>query len=310
MNMEIHYGYDNLHFANPVVTMGIFDGVHLGHRVIIDRLKEMAKLIGGESVVVTFEPHPRLVLSKERAGISFLSTPAEKIMLLENAGVDHLVIINFTKALSNLEPYDFIRDILVEKTGVKHLIVGYDHHFGKSRKGDFAKIAECAAIFGFTVEQVAQVTTQDGTVSSTSVREALLGGRLETANRLLGYNYMLSGTVTTGRGIGRSLGFPTANIIPGDNFKLIPADGVYAVRTIIGGRQLKGALSIGSNPTVSSAGKRSVEVNIFDFDSDIYGQEITVVFMYRLRDEIRFDSPESLVRQIELDKQQAIRLLA
>ncbi|MGB8491110.1 MAG: bifunctional riboflavin kinase/FAD synthetase, partial [Bacteroidales bacterium] len=309
MNMEIHYGYDNLHFASPVVTLGIFDGVHLGHRVIIDRLKEMAKLIGGESVVVTFDPHPRLVLSKERSGISFLTTTAEKIFLLENAGVDHLVIIKFTKRLSNLEPDEFIRDILVEKTGVKHLIVGYDHHFGKGRKGDFAKIAECAAVFGFTVEQVAQVTTRDGTVSSTSIREALLGGRLETANRLLGYNYTLSGTVTTGRGIGRSLGFPTANIIPADGFKLIPADGVYAVRTIVGGRQLNGALSIGSNPTVSTAGTRSVEVNIFDFDSDIYGQELTVIFMYRLRDEIRFDSPGSLARQMELDKQQAIRLL-
>ncbi len=308
--MKVHEGYENLSLVNPFVTIGVFDGVHLGHRALLDHLSSGAVKAGAESVVITFNPHPRLVLSEKTEGLYFLSTLEEKKKLLAESKIDHLIILNFTKELGNLEAADFIREILVGKIGLKRLIVGYDNHFGKNKEGDFKKIRECAELFNFEVEQISEVSAREGVISSTAIREALLKGRLEDAGRLLGYDYSLTGTVIQGRKLGRSFGFPTANIKPSDSHKLIPADGVYAVEVLVGNEKLPGMLSIGFNPTVNKGREiRSIEVHIFNFDMDLYNQSATIIFRFRLRNEKRFDSVKQLARQMELDKQAAMRLL-
>jgi riboflavin kinase / FMN adenylyltransferase len=309
-SMIIHEGYENLNLKHPFVTVGVFDGVHLGHQALLCQLVSRAKKSGGESVVITFNPHPRLVLSGKTEGFFFLSTLDEKKKLLAESGIDHLIILNFTPELGNMEADDFIKKILVGEIGVKHLIVGYDNHFGKGKGGDIKKICEYAELFDFEVEQVGGVYAPEGIVSSTYIRDALLKGRLEKANRWLGYNYAISGKVVEGRKLGRSLGFPTANIKPADIYKLIPADGVYAVETMVGNRSLRGMISIGFNPTVNEdRGLRSIEVNIFDFDEDLYGQTIEAIFRFRLRDERKFKDSRQLSEQMKLDKQTAMRLL-
>jgi len=308
--MIIHDGYKDIKLISPVVTLGIFDGVHRGHQDLLGHLVSRAKEINGESVVITFDPHPRLVLDKNRNELSFLTTMDEKKTLLGNAGIDHVIIIRFTPEFSRMNACDFVKEVLVQKIGTSYLVVGYDHHFGKDGGGNFDTIKECAASFGFSVEQVQGLKTEEGAISSSIIRDALLKGKLDDANRLLGYNYSLRGSIVKGRRIGRMLGFPTANIKPDYQYKLIPGDGVYAVGVQIDRFWLKGMLSIGKNPTVSSAsGSRSIEVNIFDFEKDIYGKEIKVVFRSRLRDEIKFDSIEQLARQMELDREHATRLL-
>jgi riboflavin kinase / FMN adenylyltransferase len=309
--MIIHKGFEGLNLFHPVVTIGVFDGVHLGHRHLLNQLVLIARQTGGESAVITFNPHPRLVLAENTEDVSFLSTLEEKKKLLADTHIDHLIIIDFSKDLSNMEAVDFIREILVGKIGVKHLIVGYDNHFGKNKEGDLNKILECADIYNFSVEQSEKVTEPDGAISSTAIRNALLNGRLEDANRWLGYNYSLTGTVVQGKKLGRSLGYPTANIKPSDKFKLLPADGVYAVEVQSDNRQMRGMLSIGFNPTVNKdTTGRSVEVNIFDFNGDLYRQTITVLFRFRIRDEIKFDNTEQLAGQMKLDKEEALRLLS
>jgi riboflavin kinase / FMN adenylyltransferase len=309
--MIIHEEYENLKLVDPFVTIGVFDGVHLGHRALLDHLASRAMKAGGESIVITFNPHPRLVLSEKTEGISFLSTLDEKKRLLAKSIIDHLIILNFTRELSNLEAVDFIREILVGRIGVKHLIIGYDNHFGKNKGGDFNRIRECAGFFDFEVEQVEGISSSEGIISSTAIRDALLKGYLEDANGWLGYNYSLTGTVVQGRKLGRLVGFPTANIKPADIYKLIPADGVYAVEVLFDNKQLPGMLSIGFNPTVNKGeSRRSVEVHIFNFDMDLYDQTITIIFRYRLRDEVKFENVRLLAEQMKLDKQKAMRLLA
>jgi riboflavin kinase/FMN adenylyltransferase len=308
--MELHIGCENLHLKDPVVTIGIFDGVHRGHRVIIDRLISQAKMSGGESVIITFNPHPRLVLENESANISFLTTLEEKTALLSNAGADHLIIIKFDRELSSMTAPDFIREILIAKIGMRHLIVGHDHHFGNRGRGDFQTIARYSRSANFTVEQLPEIKDGNITISSSLIREALLSGELDKANKWLGYNYSLKGVVIEGRKIGRELGFPTANIKPLDSFKLIPADGVYAVEVKMNGTVYKAMLSIGFNPTVrKQRGERSIEVHIFDFKQSIYDLEIEIVFRHRLRDEIKFSDAGALARQIESDKVNALKML-
>ncbi len=311
MVMIVHNGLGNILLKSPVVTLGIFDGVHLGHRALLEALVTEAEKSGGESVVMTFYPHPKLVLSGSPATLYFLSTLEEKKRLLENAGIGHLVIIEFNHNFSNISACDFIKKILIGKIGARHLIVGHNHHFGKRGKGDFATIEECAGKYDLKIERIDGVKTGDGYISSSRIREALLNGSLEKANSLLGYCYQLSGTIVEGRHLGKSIGFPTANIEPADPHKLVPCDGVYAVETIIEGKLLKGMLSIGYNPTVSSgSGKRTIEVHIFDFDKEIYGKEIIIIFRFRMRDEKRFSGLDPLAAQMILDKQQAIRMLS
>jgi riboflavin kinase/FMN adenylyltransferase len=308
--MVIHKGYENLNLVNPVVTMGIFDGVHRGHCALLGRLVARAREVKGESVVITFSPHPRLVLDKKIESLSFLTTMEEKIYLLEKLHIDHLIIIEFSKRFGMIEACDFVKNILVEKIGTMHLILGYNHHFGKSREGDFNTIQQCALSFDFKVEQAQGFHTEEGDISSSSIRKALIAGRLDAATSWLGYNYSLTGTIVEGRKIGRSMGFPTANIRPDYHYKLIPCDGVYAVEVVLEGSKLPGVLSIGSNPTVNSdKEKKSIEVHIMNYDEDIYGKSISVIFRKRLRDEIKFDSREQLTEQMKLDKQQAMIIL-
>lgn len=308
--MQIHYGYENLRIRNPIVTTGIFDGVHKGHRALLDFLVLRAKELNGVSTVLTFSPHPRLVLEQTPGKLSFLTTLEEKKKLLEQADIDHLVIIEFNKVFSNMRACDFVKDILNEKIGTKHLIIGYNHHFGRKGEGDFNTIKQCAESLDFIVEQVGGFKSEEGSVSSSVIREALLSGRLDEANKWLGYFYSVTGKVVKGRQIGRSIGFPTANIETDDGYKLIPAKGVYAVEVQINGKVYTGMLSIGTNPTVNEdTSLRSIEVYILDFNEDIYGKVITVVFRKRLRDEIKFDSTAQLSDQMKLDKEQTLQLL-
>jgi riboflavin kinase/FMN adenylyltransferase len=308
--MIIHDGYENPGLIFPVVTLGIFDGVHMGHKALLNCLVSRAVEENGTSVVVTFDPHPRMVLSEKQEGFSLLTTMDEKRRLLENAKIDHLIIIPFDRDFSNLNACDFIDKVLVKKIGARHLIVGYDHHFGKHGEGNYDTIKQCAESLNFKVEQIPQVVTPDGAISSSSIREALLNGKLEMANRCLGYDYSLSGKIIEGRRLGRNLGFPTANIEPDDKYKLIPGDGVYAVEADLGNQILPGMLSIGLNPTVNKGTKsRSIEVHIFNFERDIYRKHINVIFRYWLRNEIRFENVKQLAEQMVLDKQHALRLL-
>jgi riboflavin kinase/FMN adenylyltransferase len=308
--MIVHNGFENLDLCSPVVTMGIFDGVHRGHRSLLDTLVLRAAQEKGDPVVITFNPHPRLVLEKNHSGLSFLSTITEKTKLLSEAGIGHLVIIEFNKSFSDIGACDFIQKVLVEKIKTRHLIIGYDHHFGAKGEGNFKTIKQCAKSFNFTVEKVEGLNSAEGPVSSSSIREALLKGRLEEANNWLGYNYSINGRIVEGKKIGRSLGYPTANIKPDYEYKLIPADGVYAVMVRINEADLPGMLSIGKNPTINSGDdSRTIEVNIFNFDKDVYGSSIKVTFRKRLRNEIRFGSIEQLVRQMNRDKEQAMIIL-
>lgn len=306
--MIIHNGYENLVIVSPVVTLGIFDGVHRGHRMLIDCLISRAKETGGESVVITFSPHPRLVLEKDHLNLTFLTTLEEKKDLLEKAGIDHLVIIDFSIEFSRMPACDFVKDILSGRIGTKYLIVGYDHHFGRNGEGDFDTIKQCSGSLDFKLEKVQGLQTEEGAISSTSIRDALLNGRLDDANRLLGYNYSLTGIIVDGEKIGRSIGFPTANIRP-EAHKLIPANGVYAVEVKTDDGYYPGMMSIGTNPTLNrEKGIRSIEVNILNFDRDIYDSDITVIFRKRLRDEIKFDSLDQLAIQMIQDKADTLKL--
>jgi riboflavin kinase/FMN adenylyltransferase len=309
--MIIHHGYNNLKINSPVVTMGIFDGVHRGHATLLNYLVRRAGDFYGESVVITFHPHPRLILDKNKEGLSFLSSMEEKVELLRKANVDHLVIIEFTRAFSRMKACDFVENILGNKIGTKHLVIGYDHHFGYKGEGNIKTINECSGSMGFEVEQVQGLRTLEGTISSSLIRNSLLRGDIEGAAKMLGYNYSVMGKVIGGKKIGRKIGFPTANIEPEYHYKLVPGDGVYAVEVHTGGITKPGMLSIGQNPTVNkTTGKRTIEVNILNFEADIYGKDIEVVFRYRLRDEKKFGSLDQLKKQMEKDKADTLQLLA
>jgi riboflavin kinase/FMN adenylyltransferase len=308
--MIIHEGYENLSLSSPVVTLGIFDGVHRGHRALLDYLVTRARESQAESVVITFSPHPRLVLDKNTSGLFFLTTIDEKKLLLKNAGIDHLVLIEFTREFSNISACDFIKDILVGKIGTKHLIIGYDHHFGRKGEGDFNTIKECAKNLDFSVEQVQGFQTADGVISSSAIREALLTGHMDEANKWLGYSYSLTGTVIEGRRIGRDIGFPTANIKPVSDHKLIPNNGVYAVEVYLENIKYPGMMSIGTNPTVNNDPDfRSIEVHILGFEGNIYGHRITVDFIKKLRDEKKFENLQQLIDQMNSDKIETLHLL-
>jgi len=299
---------------NPVITTGTFDGVHLGHRTILNRLKEIAARNKGESVLITFFPHPRMVLYPDDNDLKLLNTQDEKIKLLEKAGIDHLIIIPFTKEFSRLSAVEFVRDLLVNKIGVKKLVIGYNHHFGRNREGTLEQLKDYASTYGFEIEEIPAQDVDDVNISSTKIRNALLDGDIQTANSYLGYDYFLSGNIIKGNRIGQTLGFPTANIEVEEKYKLIPADGVYAVKAELDGKIHKGMLNIGVRPTLYKEGdgesKKSIEINIFDFDDDIYDQRLTVYFKARIRDEKKFDNLEALKKKLIIDKEKSIRLLA
>jgi riboflavin kinase/FMN adenylyltransferase len=295
---------------NPVLTTGTFDGVHLGHLKIIRRLKELAHAIQGESVVLTFHPHPRMILYPEDDSLRLLSTMEEKIGLLEAAGVQHLIIHPFSKEFSRLTSLDFVRNVIVNQIGTRKLVIGYNHHFGRNREGSFEHLRQFGPLYGFDVEEIAARDVDQVEVSSTKIRKALQEGDVDTARAYLGRPYSLEGKVIKGRQLGRTLGFPTANISVTDPHKLIPAEGIYAVRVTAGTFKGIGMMSIGKNPTVSKGGEQTIEVNILNFDQDIYGEIIRVDFIKRLRDEIKFAGLEELKAQLYKDRDTTLQVFA
>jgi len=309
--VQIHYNLDNFKAINPVVTIGTFDGVHLGHREVISELKRISVLLGGESVIFTFEPHPRLIIAPSEDSLRLLSTKDEKISLIEKLGIDHLVIFPFTNQFSKLPYNEFVTNILVGKMKLSTLVVGYDHRFGQGRKGDFHSLELLSDALHFNVEQLSELLVEDKVVSSTKIRLALTSGDIARANHFLGYRYPLSGKVIEGKQLGRKLGFPTANIETLDDHKLIPGDGVYAVFVKSDGVIYKGMLNIGIRPTVNyNADHKSIEVHIFDFESDIYNSQITLYFVSKIRDEQKFAGIEQLKGQLIKDKTFALDILS
>ncbi len=307
--MKVYYGIDDfVPPAYPVVTTGTFDGVHCGHMELLNRIKTLAKNHNGETVVVTFNPHPRTVIHPD-VQIKLIHTIEEKIARLEKAGVDHFVIIPFTKAFSRTTSTSFVRDILILQLQTKLLVIGYDHQFGRNREGTVSDLAEYAVTYGFEIEQIEAQTFEDINISSTKIRKALEEGDFETANQFLGYDFMLTGTVVHGNKLGKSIGYPTANIDVRNEHKLIPANGVYAVEVEIQGENFGGMLNIGSKPTVSSEQEQSIEVHVFEFEKDVYGEEIKVNFKKRIRSERKFKNVKALTTQLGVDKLSALEIL-
>ncbi|WP_375444831.1 bifunctional riboflavin kinase/FAD synthetase [uncultured Fibrella sp.] len=308
--MIVHRGIDSLSpIPYAVVTSGTFDGVHLGHQTILKRLNEVARgHADGQSVVMTYWPHPRTVVSNDSQDLRLLSTLDEKIELLEQAGVDHLVVIPFTRAFSQLTSEEFIQQVLVEGLGTKKLVIGYDHRFGRDREGGFDYIQAHQTDYGFEVEEIPRQDIEAIGISSSKIRTALNEGNIDAATRFLGRPYSVTGTIVKGRQLGRTIGFPTANLQVDDAIKLIPANGVYAVDVIQGGQTYGGMLNIGFRPTVAGE-HQTIETYIFDFDRDIYGEHMTLQFRAFLRPEQKFTGLPALVEQLQKDEQTARELL-
>lgn len=292
---------------HTVVTIGTFDGVHIGHSAILKRLVETAKKEDLDSVVLTFFPHPRMVL-QQHSEISLLNTIDERAQLLEKTGLEHLVIHQFTHAFSRLTALEYVRDILVNGLKAKKIIIGYDHRFGRNRTANIENLKEFGLTYGFEVEEISAKELDDVTISSTKIRNALNAGDIETANSYLGYNYMLTGEVEKGKALGRTINYPTANLKLKEKYKLIPKNGVYVVASIIEGKKIFGITSIGTNPTVGGK-KRTIETHFLNFNKDLYGKEITIEFLKHIRDEETFDSIEELRQEIEIDEKKAIQFL-
>jgi len=317
--MQVHRDISNLpFFKNAVITIGTFDGVHTGHLQILNQLKKEATLVGGETVIITFDPHPRMIVHKSTsAAIKLLSTLSEKIELLENQHIDHLVVVPFTFEFSEQSAEAYISNFLVERFHPHSLIIGYDHRFGKDRQGDYKLLESYQATFSFIVKEIPEHILHHIIISSTRIRQALKEKDLQTANEYLGYPYFFEGKVIEGDKLGRTLGYPTANIEVNDANKLIPANGVYAVEVVLGNiskannehiEHHQGMMNIGTRPTVGGT-KEVIEVNIFDFDESIYHQNIRVYIKYFLRYEVKFNGLDALKDQLALDKINSLQLL-
>jgi riboflavin kinase/FMN adenylyltransferase len=307
--MKIYEGLSNIpNIPNPVVTSGTFDGVHLGHQKILIQIKESARQLKGETVLITFWPHPRLVLYPEQHNLRLLSTFEEKTKLLEQFGVDHLITIPFTHEFSQMSSREFIEKVLVQKIKTKKLIIGYDHRFGKNREGSFEYLQANSAEFGFEMEEISRQEVDYIGVSSTKIRKALEEGDLETAKGYLGRPYELTGIVVRGKQIGRSIGFPTANIQIQTDYKLIPKEGVYAVEAEIDNISYRAMLNIGMRPTVDG-NQQTIEANLFDFEGDLYGKQLTIKLKHFLREEQKFENIEALKAQLICDQELAKSLL-
>ena len=293
---------------NAVVTIGTFDGVHIGHRKIISGIKELAAKTGGETVLLTFFPHPRMILHPEDESLKLINTIGEKAELLEQLGVDHLIITPFSRDFSNQTPEEYIREVLVNNIGTKKIVIGYDHRFGKDRQGGLSDLVKLGPVYGFEVVEIPEQDINDVAVSSTRIRSALLEGKIELANTFLGYPFFITGTVTRGDQVGRQIGFPTANIVIDEHYKLIPSDGIFAVKVKVAGEVYNGMGYIGSRPTINGL-TRNIEVNIFDFDKDIYNQPIRMEFHNFVRGDMKLSSLDELKAQIAKDKEQVKRLL-
>ena len=286
---------------NPVLTLGMFDGIHIGHQAIISQLNQIAGNIHGESVLLTFKPHPRVVLGKGAEDLELLTTLEEKIDLLEKAGLENLILHPFTKEFAGLSSEEFVKELLVDEIGIHTIVIGYDHHFGKNRQGNFQQLHEFSKKYGFNCIKIEEVRSNGNHISSTQIRNALWEGNLEFARKGLGRNYALSGKVVHGDKIGRTFGFPTANLEI-EKYKLIPKNGVYLVKVQLGNEYFKGLLSIGTRPTVTNSEEKRVEVYLLDFDRSIYGEILNLELIEFIREDMKFDSLEELIQQMNADK--------
>ncbi|RFS19768.1 bifunctional riboflavin kinase/FAD synthetase [Chitinophaga silvatica] len=309
--MQVHRDLDQLpEFHNAVITIGTFDGVHAGHRFIIEQLQQAARQCGGETVIITFDPHPREVLQPKPNNIRLLTTLPEKIALLKQAGINHLVVVPFTKAFSEMPAISYLEDFLIKRFRPHTIIIGYDHRFGHNREGGLELLEKEQQQYGFQLIEIPKQIVHDLTVSSTKIRNSLHEGSVKLANELLGYTYFLSGTVTHGDKMGRQLGYPTANLQLTDDRKLIPAEGIYAVlASINGGTPLPAVMSIGNRPTFNGTDLR-LEVHIFNFNEDIYDQEVNVSFIDYIRPNKKFDAIDALIQQMDKDSAEAKRIIS
>ncbi|HZW38469.1 MAG TPA: bifunctional riboflavin kinase/FAD synthetase [Ignavibacteriaceae bacterium] len=306
--MEVFYDVAEVPYnKKTILTLGTFDGLHLGHQQILNKIISKAK-DDGRSFLITFEPHPRTVLSKGFEA-RIITTLEEKIKVLEKIGIDNLLVINFTKEFSQISSEDFIKNYLVEKIGLSDIVIGYDHHFGKGRSGNKETLINLGKEYDFEVTQVDAENVNGETISSTKIRNAILDGDIKTANKFLGRDYTFSGVVVEGDKRGRTLGFPTANIDLHHKSKIVPKTGIYAVQIIVEGIKYNGVMSIGTRPTFYNFGNITIEVFIFDFDKEIYGESVEVFVVERLRDELKFNDVNKLIKQMNLDCQQAKEVL-
>lgn len=289
------------------VTIGTFDGVHLGHRKILERLINNAKNIGLKSTVLTFFPHPRMVLQKD-TDIKLLNTLEEKVQILDSLGLDYLIVHPFTRDFSRLSATEFVRDILVNNLRTKKIIIGYDHRFGRNRNANIHDLTAFGNALDFEVEEISAQEIDEVSVSSTKIRNALLEGDITTANTYLNYAYMLTGIVKKGKGLGKQFGFPTANLHIPEEYKLIPKNGVYVVKSVLNDKEHYGMMNIGFNPTVSGT-EKSIEVNFFEFEGNLYDKKIQVAILHHIRDEHKFDSVQELKEQLKKDKNHSLALI-
>jgi riboflavin kinase/FMN adenylyltransferase len=316
--MDVYRDIDQLPpFRNAVITIGTFDGVHQGHRQIIEHLQQEARKINGETVIITFHPHPRKVVSSAILGIRLINTLGEKIELLEKSGVDHLAIVPFTEVFANQPAEDYVHNFLIEKFHPHTIIIGYDHRFGRDRQGDYRLLEKMSTSYNYILKEIPKHMLDEIAISSTNIREAIIHGDVATANKLLGYDFFFEGIVVDGDKLGRKLGYPTANLKLTDEEKIHLGDGIYAVYVEFPvhsksrsstSKLFKGMMSIGFRPTVD-AKKRVIEVNIFDFDKDIYGETIRVYVKKYLRAEIKFNNLDDLTKQIGQDKVDSLKCL-
>jgi riboflavin kinase/FMN adenylyltransferase len=301
--LKVYYSLEEVPtIKNPVLTLGTYDGVHIGHQQIIDFLSKSAKRIDGETVLFTFHPHPRMVLYPDDHNLELIQDMGRRIECLEEAGIDHLILVPFTKEFSRQSAIEFVRNTLVNSLQVKLLTIGYNHHFGRNREGNIDLLRELSAIYNFEVEEIPAFKLEEVSVSSTKIRNAIKAGEIEKANSYLGHVFRFKGTVIHGDKIGTQLGYPTANIGEIEATQLTPAAGVYAVKTKVADQFFQGMLNIGTRPTVSASNEQRIEVHIFDFSKDIYGSEIELYFIDKIRDEKSFKSKEDLIEQLGKDE--------
>ena len=308
--MKIYNNFsDFVKVPNAIVTIGTFDGVHLGHQAILKDMVKTAKEIGGETVVITFYPHPRQVLNINAANLRFITTQEEKLQLLEKSGVDNVVVVNFTKEFSRVSSEDFIRDYIIEHINPVKLVIGYDHHFGNNRMGDFSLLSEMQNKYNFKVQRIEAHDVENIAVSSTKIRHSLQQGDVNRANALLGYQFSYIGKVVSGNKIGREIGYRTANIEVEKEFRLIETSGVYATYVDYEGKEYKSMTYIGKKPTINNDEIENIEVHLFDFDGDLYDKEIKVRFVKRVRGEQKFESLDALKKQIQIDEKNIREIL-
>ena len=307
--MRIYEGINNFkRLKYAVVTSGTYDGVHIGHQKILNRLVEVAKINNGESVLISFWPHPRMVLNYNSGFLKLINTMEEKLELLRKTGIDHLILIPFTWEFAQTSSADFIREILVDVIGTKKLIIGYNHRFGRNREGGFESLVKDSQKYGFEVEEIPKHEIDHIRISSTIIRKSLTDGDIVTAEKYLGHPFLLDGLVIHGDRLGKTIGFPTANLQIEEVYKLIPGDGVYAVKVNVDGSAYNGMLNIGFRPTVDGQNKK-IEVHILDFNKEIYGKKICITFVKKVRDEQKFESLDDLRKQLEKDKSIISRIL-